>query len=91
MSFVVALTFCPALWILSNKSNNWSLVALALIVAVVYFMIRLYFIPHAISIERIDCFKAFSVEYDKGKGKESFGPYALVSFSALPCLLSYVH
>lgn len=92
VSFVVALTFLSSFMDFGViKVIIGAQVALALIVAVVYFMIRLYFIPHAISIERIDCFKALSLSWNmtKGRVKKVFWPicFGVIFCAALPFVI----
>lgn len=92
VSFVVALTFLSSFMDFGVINVIiGAQIALALIVAVVYFMIRLYFIPHAIAIERIDCFKALGLSWKITKGRISkiFWPlcFGVVFCAALPFVI----
>lgn len=42
---------------------------IAFSVAFIYLMLRTYFVPHAISVEKLDCFKAFKLSMQLTRGK----------------------
>lgn len=74
--FVYVIYFVMAINILALSFNFKYLVIIFTVVVslvvsalLIYFLLRIYFVPHAISIEKVDCFKALKVSWQITSGK----------------------